>query len=174
MTKAGNAEIQVKLSCYSPNFIEQTAHCDHKPRAAWVFVRVLLHRRSAASWAECMIYSALVSFFLVPVFCWKAKGDVSLGFGAGVAGLGCVLPRGPGSGERAFAYQGSPPLLSSLSSGVGAGVRRCWRRGRVGAVVGWAVLECGGPSTTWAQMPRGCSQGVCTVPLAFALQRTHH
>ena len=33
MTKAGNAEIQVKLSCYSPNFIEQTAHCDHKPRA---------------------------------------------------------------------------------------------------------------------------------------------
>ena len=32
--------------------------------------------------------------FLVPIFCWKAEGDVSLGFGAGVAGLGCVLPRG--------------------------------------------------------------------------------
>ena len=54
---------QVKSSCYSPNFIEQTAHCDHKPRAAWVYVRLLLHRRSAAGWAECMIYSALVSFF---------------------------------------------------------------------------------------------------------------
>ena len=26
----------------SPNFIEQTAHCDHKPRAAWVHVRLLL------------------------------------------------------------------------------------------------------------------------------------
>lgn len=49
--------------CYSPNVIEQTAHCDHKPRAAWVYVRLLLHRRSAAGWAECMIYSALVSFF---------------------------------------------------------------------------------------------------------------
>ena len=54
---------QVKSSCYSPNFIEQTAHCDHKPQAAWVYVRLLLHRRSAAGWAECMIYSALVSFF---------------------------------------------------------------------------------------------------------------
>ena len=43
---------QVKSSCYSPNFIEQTAHCDHKPRAAWVYVRLLLHRRSAAGWAE--------------------------------------------------------------------------------------------------------------------------
>ena len=28
---------QVKSSCYSPKFIEQTAHCDHKPRAAWVY-----------------------------------------------------------------------------------------------------------------------------------------
>ena len=27
---------QNKSSCYSPNFVEQTAHCDHKPRAAWV------------------------------------------------------------------------------------------------------------------------------------------
>ena len=59
----GPACRQVKSSCYSPNFIEQTAHCDHKPRAAWVYVRLLLHRRSAAGWAECMIYSALVSFF---------------------------------------------------------------------------------------------------------------
>ena len=41
-----------KSSCYSPNVIEQTAHCDHKPLVAWVFVRLLLHRRSAAGWAE--------------------------------------------------------------------------------------------------------------------------
>ena len=76
------------------------------------FVRMLLHRRSAAGWAECMIYSALVSFFLVPVFCWKAEGDVSPSFGAGVAGLGCVLPRGPGSGESAVAHIGSPSRKS--------------------------------------------------------------
>jgi hypothetical protein len=44
--------------------------------------------------------------FLVPVFCWKAEGDVSPGFGAGVAGLGIVLPRGPGSGESAVAHKG--------------------------------------------------------------------
>ena len=31
-------------------------------------------------------------------------------------------------------------LRLAVSSGVGAGVRGCWRRGRVGAVVGWAVL----------------------------------
>ena len=62
----------------------------------------MLHRRSAAGWAECMIHSALVSFFLVPVISWKAEGDVGLGFGAGVAGLGFVLPRGPGSGESAL------------------------------------------------------------------------
>ena len=52
----------VKSSGHSPNFIEQTAHCDHKQRAAWVHVRLLLHRRSAAGWAECMMHSALVSF----------------------------------------------------------------------------------------------------------------
>jgi len=46
-----------------PKFIEQTAHCDHKPRAAWAFVRLLLHRCSAAGCAECMIYSALMSIF---------------------------------------------------------------------------------------------------------------
>jgi len=37
---------QAKSSCYSPSTIEQTAHFDHKPRTAWVFVRLLLHRRS--------------------------------------------------------------------------------------------------------------------------------
>ena len=36
------------------NYIEQTAHCDHKPWAARVFVRLSLHRRSAAGWAEYM------------------------------------------------------------------------------------------------------------------------
>ena len=60
--------VQVKLSCYSPNFIEQTAHCDHRPRAAWVFMRLLFDRRSAARWTEGVVYSALVSLFLVPVF----------------------------------------------------------------------------------------------------------
>ena len=143
-------ENQVKSSCYSPNFIEQTAHCDHKPRAAWVCVRLLLHRRSAAGWAECMIYSALVSFFLVPVFCWKAEGDVSPGFGAGVAGLGFVLPRGPGSGEGAVAHKGSPPLLSGVELGGwsrGAWLLAPWarwRRRRVGGVGGrWAIDDLG-------------------------------
>ena len=44
--------------------------------------------------------------FLVPIFFWKAEGDVSLGFGAGVAGLGFVLPRGPGSGDRRPSIKG--------------------------------------------------------------------
>ena len=35
---------------HSPSFIEQAVHCDHMPRVAWVFVRLLLHRRSAAGW----------------------------------------------------------------------------------------------------------------------------
>ena len=49
--------------------------------------------------------------FLVPVFCWKAEGDVSLGFGAGVAGLDYfVLPRDPGSGEASSL----PPFFLSL------------------------------------------------------------
>ena len=78
----------------------------------------------------------------------------ALARGAGVAGLGFVLPRGPGSGEGAVAHKGSPPLLSSVELGGWSRVRGCWRRGRVGAVVGWAVLEGGGPSTTWAQMSR--------------------
>ena len=51
--------------------------------------------------------------FLVPVFCWKAEGDVSPGFGAGVAGLGFVLPRGPGSGEGAVAHKGSAPVQNN-------------------------------------------------------------
>ena len=54
---------KVKSICYSPSFIVQAAHRDYTPRAAWVFVRLLLHRHSATGWAECMIYSALVSFF---------------------------------------------------------------------------------------------------------------
>ena len=55
--------------------------------------------------------------FLVPIFCWRAEGDVSLGFGAGVAGLGFVLPRGPGSGKGAVAHKGSSPLLSGVELG---------------------------------------------------------
>ena len=41
----------LKSSCHSPNSIEQTVHCDHKPRTAWVHVRLLLHRWSAAGWS---------------------------------------------------------------------------------------------------------------------------
>ena len=37
----------VKSSFYSPNFMEHIAHCDHKPRSAWVFMRLVLHRHSA-------------------------------------------------------------------------------------------------------------------------------
>ena len=62
--------------------------------------------------------------FLVPVFCWKAEGDVGLVFGAGVAGLGCVLPRDPGSGESAVAHKGSPPLLSGVE--LEGWSRRAW------------------------------------------------
>ena len=56
-------------------------------------------------------------------------------------------------------------FLVVLSSGAGAGVRGCWRRGRVGAVAGWAGLEGGGPSATWAQMSRGCLEG-CALSLS--------
>ena len=88
--------------------------------------------------------------FLVPIFCWKAEGDVSLGFGAGVAGLGFVLPRGPGSGESAVAHKGSPPLLSGVELGGwsrGAWLLAPWarwRRRRVGGVGGrWAIDDLG-------------------------------
>ena len=33
---------QVKSTCYSPNFIEYTAHCNHKTRAAWEFVFLMI------------------------------------------------------------------------------------------------------------------------------------
>ena len=49
--------------------------------------------------------------FLVPLLFWKGGGDVSLGFGAAVAGLGCILPRGPGSGEGVATHESSQPLL---------------------------------------------------------------
>ena len=88
--------------------------------------------------------------FLGPVFCWKAEGDVSLGFGAGMAGLGFVLPRGPGSGEGAVAHKGSPPLLSGVELGGwsrGAWLLASWarwRRHRVGGVGGrWAIDDLG-------------------------------
>ena len=88
--------------------------------------------------------------FLVPIFCWKAEGDVSPGFGAGVAGLGFVLPRGPGSGKGAVAHKGSPPLLSGVELGGwsrGAWLLAPWarwRRRRVGGVGGrWAIDDLG-------------------------------
>ena len=62
-------------------------------------------------------------FILVAITCWETEGDVSLGFGAGVAGLGFVLPRGPGSGESAVAHKGSPPLLSDVELGEWSRVR---------------------------------------------------
>ena len=100
----------------------------------------------------CSTYDTFRSrvIFLVPVFCLKAEGDVSLGFGAGVAGLGFVLPRGPGSGEGAVAHKGSPPLLSGAELGGwsrGAWLLAPWarwRRRRVGGVGGrWAIDDLG-------------------------------
>ena len=94
--------------------------------------------------------------FLVPVLCWKAEGDVSPGFGAGVAGLGFVLPRGPGSGEGAVAHKGSPPLLSGVELGGwsrGAWLLAPWarwRRRRVGGVGGrWAIGDLGPDVAPW-------------------------
>ena len=104
---------QIKSRCCSLNFIEQTVRCDHKPRAAWVFVRLLLHRRSAAGWAECIDTFRSRAIFLVPIFCWAAEGDVVFGFGTGVAGLGCVLPRCSGSGKRVVAHKAErQPILN--------------------------------------------------------------
>ena len=73
---------------------------------------------------------------------WMTEGDVSLCFGAGVAGLGFALLRGPGSGEGTVAHKGSPPLLSGVELGGwsrGAWLLAPWarwRRGRVGAGTG--------------------------------------
>ena len=72
------------------------------------------------------------------------SGQVSL------AGLGCVLPRGPGSGEGAIAHEGSPPLLSGGELGDwsrGAWLLAPWARWRrrwVGGVGGrWATGDLG-------------------------------
>ena len=47
--------------------------------------------------------------FLVPIFCWKAEGDVSPGFGAGVAGLGgCSCGTPPAASLDQCVYQGFP------------------------------------------------------------------
>ena len=97
------------------------------------------------------MYVALRScvIFLGPIFCWKAKGDVSPGFGAGVAGLGCVLPRGPGSGVRVVAHKGSSPHpsgveLGGLSRGAWLSAPWArWRRRRVGGVGGRWAIDCG-------------------------------
>ena len=48
-------------SCYSQNSIEQTAHCDHKPRAAWLFFAPL----------ACVFASACV----LCVWVWVGVGE---------------------------------------------------------------------------------------------------
>ena len=78
-------------------------------------------------------------------YCWKAEGDVSPGFCAGVAGLGCVLPRGPGSGESAVAHKGSPLLLSGVELGGwsrGAWLLAPWVRwARCSVIAGWSPFS---------------------------------
>ena len=60
-----------------------------------------------------LVSSILLSgHFPVPALFWRAAGEVDLGFGAGMAGLGCIILRGPGSGKGTVAHKGSPPLLS--------------------------------------------------------------
>ena len=90
---SSQVKAQVKSSCHSPNSTEQTAHCDHKPRVAWVFVRLLLHRRSAAGWAEA--HSSR-----------RPKEAICRGIGCRWARLAhsgwslCVVPTAPRSLER--------------------------------------------------------------------------
>ena len=69
-----------------------------KQRAAWEVAACPLRYQYTTDHASLpwLIDAALVSFFLAPVSCWRAKGEVSPGLGAGLAGLGCVLPRGSG------------------------------------------------------------------------------
>ena len=125
----------------------------HRPRQEAIQQAGMANLPCAAG--LCSYFRSCV-IFPVPLFCWKAEGEVSLSLSACLTGLGCVLPRGPGSGEGAVAHKGSPPLLSGVElGGWSRGVWllapwACWRR-----VVGWAVLEGGGPSATWAQMSRG-------------------
>ena len=59
---------QVKSSRYSPNFIEQAAYCDHKPRVAWVYVRLLLHRRSSGTTRKSSEDSVALSWDLASPF----------------------------------------------------------------------------------------------------------
>ena len=122
--------------------------------------------------AHCIFRSRVI--FLAPGFFWRAEGEVGFSFGAGLAGLGCVLPRSLRSSEGVVAHEGNPPLLSGGELGGWSRVRGCWSRRCVGTVAGLAALEGGGLSTTWAQMSRGCVGGACTAPPALAPQRTHH
>ena len=60
--------------------------------------------------------------------------------------------------------------VSERAKGVGAMMRGCWRRERVGAVAGWVGLEGKEPSATWVRIFRGCA-----APFAFlAPQRSRH
>ena len=52
--------------------------------------------------------------------------------------------------------------------------RGCWRRGRVGAIAGWAGLEGGGPSAAWAHQEPvrelGLARIILQVPLVLAVR----
>ena len=86
--------------------------------------------------------------FSDPAFWREGRGQVSPSFGAGLAGLSFVLPRGPGSGEGA--HKGSPPFLSGGELGSwnrGAWLLALWARWRhrwVGGVGGrWSIDDLG-------------------------------
>ena len=124
----------------------------NRPRGGRGFIGQGSRLSSKQAWRFCPAPRGYVH--LVPVFCWKAEGDVGLGFGAGVAGLGCVLPRGPGSGESAVAHRGGLKLLSGGELGGknrGAWLLAPWARWRR-RQVGGVDMESGVPSTTWAQI----------------------
>ena len=88
---------QVKSSGSSPNFEEQAAQL-RSQAAGGVGVCASVAPLAFGCrlrWVNNKFRFRVI--FLVPMSYWKAEGDVSPGFGAGVAGLGCVLPCGPGS-----------------------------------------------------------------------------
>ena len=142
--------------------IEQAVHCDLKPWAAWVFVRLLLHQRPTAGLAGCMVNPALASF-ISSFFLLEGRGRSQPRLLGGLRRPRLRLPRDLGFGEGACAHEGSPPLwsggeLGSWSWGAlrpssyvcaccqngnwgtktKAKVRGCWRRGRAGTVAKWA------------------------------------
>ena len=57
--------------------------------------------------------------------------------------------------ESQSPIQAARHFLVAVSSGVGAGARGCWRRGRVGAVAGWVGLDSDGHLGTRANQISG-------------------